>query len=132
MDLHLTKKQKDKICAIAILATLALLMFNGFLAPEHNEYDNYKIYFEAASDVIDIRKVTSSLWIVPAIWWVVYSGTYMSYPYKNAIFLSTYIVITIFFWIFYTIDSDLLASTIVISAINILNILVYYFSDKKN
>lgn len=131
MDLHLTKKQKDKICAIAILTTLALLMFNGFLAPEHNEYDNYKIYFEAADDVIDIRKVTSLLWVVPAMWSGIYLYWNIFNRYKNAVLLSAYIVITVFFWIFYTIDPDLLASAIIVSIVNILNVLVYCLNDNS-
>lgn len=130
--MKLTHNQSNKLVAylhIANLAIISLLVMG--LSPNYEDYMNYKIFYQPLHQFVDIRDVTSTLYVIPAMWWVLYS---LFFPMKNKkyvslVFLSMFLVITVFYWLLYQIDNGLLASAIVVSVINVVNVLIYIFSE---
>lgn len=131
--MKLTHNQIDKSIACLYILLLALLIIVVGLSPEYNKYDNNFVPFNAINELVDIRKMTSNLYIVPVVLFIISLITFnLPKIYRKSFWLvlsSTFIVITTFYWILYQIDTDLLASAIVISIMSIVYIFIYIISE---
>lgn len=128
--MKLTHNQSNKLAAYLHFANLAIItLFVVGLSPQYEEYVNYRIFYQPLHQFVDIRDITNTLYMIPVMWWVLYTLFIpIHQKFVSLVFLSMFLVITVFYWLFYQIDNELLPSAIVVSIINIVNILIYVFS----